>query len=155
MVDGSVEEEVPRRALNDIPVHRVHLLVIELMPACRAGSAAEGSVVAALHRSEMVHHAVQVVLIRDAIFRKMANQNQTNEMVTTETKYQTDFYSAEKIPIFNQILTRAFSKDRQNTKKIPRNLGQKYQIPIWFWYIGVPKSNASLSISSESHFKEK
>ena len=35
---------------------------------------------------------------RDAIFRKKTNRNQTdtNEMTTTETKYQTDFYSAEK-----------------------------------------------------------
>ena len=38
------------------------------------------------------------VCIRDAIFRKMTNQNQTdtNAMATTETKYQTDFYSAQK-----------------------------------------------------------
>ena len=35
---------------------------------------------------------------RGAIFRKMTNRNQTNtnEMATTETKYQTDFYFAEK-----------------------------------------------------------
>ena len=35
----------------------------------------------------------------------MVNQNQTdtNEMSGTETKYQTHFYSAEKIPIFNQV----------------------------------------------------
>ena len=39
-----------------------------------------------------------MVPFRDAIFRKMTNRNQTdtNEMATTETKYQTDFYSAEK-----------------------------------------------------------
>ena len=38
------------------------------------------------------------LLTRDATFRKMTNRNQTdtNEMATTETKYQTDFYSAEK-----------------------------------------------------------
>ena len=42
--------------------------------------------------------AAAEVPIRDAIFRKMTNRNQTdtNEMTTTETKYQTDFYSAEK-----------------------------------------------------------
>ena len=35
---------------------------------------------------------------RDATFGKMANQNQTdsNEVATMTTKYQTDFYSAEK-----------------------------------------------------------
>ena len=33
------------------------------------------------------------VNIRDAIFRKLTNRNQTNtnEIATTETKYQTDF----------------------------------------------------------------
>ena len=72
---------------------------------------------------------------------KMTNQNQTdtNEIAPTETKYQTDFYSAEKIPIFNQILSRPYSRFRQNSKKIPRNLGQKYQIPILYWYfLGIP-----------------
>ena len=35
---------------------------------------------------------------RDVIFRQMTKRNQinTNEMATTETKYQTDFYPAEK-----------------------------------------------------------
>ena len=45
-------------------------------------------------------HLDQAIAIgtRDATFRKMTNRNQTdtNEMATTETKYQTDFYSAEK-----------------------------------------------------------
>ena len=79
--------------------------------------------------------------VRDVIFRKMTNQNQTdtNEMATTETKYQTDFYSAEKIPILNLILTLSVLKMPINTKKIPRKLGQKYQIPIWFGYfLGIP-----------------
>ena len=37
-------------------------------------------------------------LPRDAIFKKITNQNQTdtNEMATTETKFQTDFYFAQK-----------------------------------------------------------
>ena len=44
-----------------------------------------------------------------------------------------------KIPIFSKILTRASSKYRLNTKKIPKNLGQKCQIPIWYWYfLGIP-----------------
>ena len=40
----------------------------------------------------------RTVMSRDATFRKMTNRNQTdtNEIATTETKYQTDFYSAEK-----------------------------------------------------------
>ena len=38
---------------------------------------------------------------RGAIFRKVSNRNQTdtNEMETTETKYQTDFYSAKNTNI--------------------------------------------------------
>ena len=84
------------------------------------------------HATDLLVGSFPLPLIRDAIFRKMTNQNQTdtNEMATTETKYQTDFYSAEKIPIFIQVFTRAFTKCRQNAKIIPRNLGQKYQIPI-------------------------
>ena len=64
-------------------------------------------------------------IIRDAIFRKMINRNQTdtNEMATTETKYQADFYSAEKNtnikPNFNKAVLKI-------TDKIPR----KYQ-EIW------------------------
>ena len=40
----------------------------------------------------------EIVGIRDATFRKMTNRNQTdtNEMATTKTEYQTDFYSSEK-----------------------------------------------------------
>ena len=36
---------------------------------------------------------------------KMTNQNQTdtNEMATAETKYQTDFYSAEKYQYFTKF----------------------------------------------------
>ena len=42
---------------------------------------------------------------RDVIFRKITNQNRTdtNEIATRETKYQTNFYSSKKIPMFNQI----------------------------------------------------
>ena len=41
------------------------------------------------------------VLARDAIFRKMANRNETdtNEMATIKTKYQTNFYSAKNTNI--------------------------------------------------------
>ena len=65
-----------------------------------------------------------MVFGRGAIFRKFSNRNQTdtNEMATTETKYQTDFYSAKNtniLPNFNKGLP-------QNTDKIPR----KYQ-EIW------------------------
>ena len=43
------------------------------------------------------YHCIPYHHTRDVIFRKIANQNQTDadEMATTETKYQTDFYSAE------------------------------------------------------------
>ena len=54
-----------------------------------------------------------------------------------------------KITIFNQILTRAFSKYPYNTKKIPRNLGYTYQIPIWYWYfLGIPNFWFPIDITS-------
>ena len=45
-----------------------------------------------------VQEQMTIIETRDATFGKMTNQNQTdtNEMATTETKYQTDFYSFEK-----------------------------------------------------------
>ena len=88
---------------------------------------------------------------RDATFRKMANRNQTdtNEIATTEIKYQTDFHFAEKIAIFNQILRRPYSRFRQDTKKRSRTLGQKYQIPIWYWYfLGIPIFLLPIGITS-------
>ena len=45
------------------------------------------------------------------------------------------FILPKKIPILNQILTFSVLKMPINTKKILRNLGQKYQILIWFWYL--------------------
>ena len=46
----------------------------------------------------LVSRLVSRIGTRYATFRKMTNQNRTdtNEMATTKTKYQTDFYSAEK-----------------------------------------------------------
>ena len=48
----------------------------------------------------------------------MTNRNQTdnNEMATIKTKYQTDFYSAEKY----QYLTKLYEDRAQDTDKIPR-----------------------------------
>ena len=56
-----------------------------------------GSAVGA-EASPAVRLQLRPVAARDATFRKMRNQNQTdtNETATTETKYQTDFYSVEK-----------------------------------------------------------
>ena len=92
--------------------------------------------------------------IRDAIFRKITNRNQTNanEIATTETKYQTDCYSSEKMPIFNQILYRSYSRHRSNTKKIPKKLGQDYQIPIWYCYfLGIPNFWFPIDITIMDH----
>ena len=44
------------------------------------------------------------------------NQTNTNEMATTETKYQTDFYSTEKY----QYLKKNNKSVLKNTDKIPR-----------------------------------
>ena len=54
-----------------------------------------------------------------------------------------------KIPIINQILRRPYSRYRWNTKTIPRNVGQKYQIPIWYWYfLGIPNFWLPIDITS-------
>ena len=59
-----------------------------------------------------------------------------------------------KIPILNQILTRPYWRYRSNTKKIPRNLGHKYQIPIWYWYfLGIPNSWLPIDITSLDGWK--
>ena len=59
------------------------------------------------------------VAARDVIFRKITNRNQTdtNEMTNTETKFQTNFYSAQKY----QYLTKFYQDHSQNSDKIPRN----------------------------------
>ena len=64
---------------------------------------------------------METVCVRDAIFRKITNRNQndTNEIATTETKYQNDFYSCEKY----QYLTKFYEDRAQDTDKIQR----KYQ----------------------------
>ena len=46
-------------------------------------------------------------------------------------------FICRKIPILNQVFRWPYSRCRQNTKKVPRNLEEKYQIPLWYWY-GVP-----------------
>ena len=64
-------------------------------------SGSEGRYLLYPHR--LIQGAFRVLsLTRDAAFRKMPNRNQTdtNEMATTETKYQTDFYSSEKYKQF-------------------------------------------------------
>ena len=63
------------------------------------------------------------VSLRDAIFRKKTDRNQTdtNEMATTESKYQTNFYSAEKyqyLTKIKQIVPKISTKYRENTKKL-------------------------------------
>ena len=97
----------------------------EMTPAADADAIPSAAAVddddASLHGSVRRTMAAEVVTLtrmvartRDAIFRKITNRNQTNtnEIATTETKYQTDFYTSEKIPIFNQILYRSYSKYR-------------------------------------------
>ena len=71
------------------------------------------------------------VTVRDVIFMKM-----TTETKPILKKWQPQIpnvkpiFILQKIQIFNQVL-----EDRShNADKIPRNLGQKYQIPIWYWY---------------------
>ena len=91
---------------------------------------------------------------RDVIFRRMANRNQsdTNEMgmATTETKFQTDFYPAEKY----QYVTK-FLEDRiQLTDKIPRKYQEiwdrnaKYRFGRYWYFLGMPNFSLPIDITS-------
>ena len=62
---------------------------------------------------------ILVVVTRDATFRKMTNQTQTdtNEMATTETKYQTDFIlkkNANIKPTINKVVLKIPIKYQEN-----------------------------------------
>ena len=80
------------------------------------------------------------VISRDAIFRKMTNQNQidTNEMATTETKYQTNFYSAEKntniYPNFNKSVHKKPTKYQENTKKFGTEIPNTDLVLVFSWF---------------------
>ena len=69
----------------------------------------------------------------------MANQNQTdtNEMATTETKYQTNFYSAEKyqyLTKFNKIVLNMPMKYQGNTKKFWTEIPNADLVFVFSWY---------------------
>ena len=77
---------------------------------------------------------------RDVIFRKMANRNQTNtnEMTTTETKCQTNFYSVEKHTNiwsnFNKIVLKMPIKYQENTKKFGTEIPNTDLVLVFSWY---------------------
>ena len=77
---------------------------------------------------------------RGAIFRKITSQNQTdtNEMATTETKYQTDFYSAQKyqyLTNFKKIVFKIPIKYQEDTKKFrDRNTKYRFGFGIFLAY---------------------
>ena len=49
-------------------------------------------------------------------------------------------------PTFNKVVLKFPNK---NTKKVPRNLRHKYQIPIWYWYfLGIPNSWFPIDITN-------
>ena len=91
---------------------------------------------------------LKIIRSRDAIFRKITNQNQTdtNEMATTETKYQTDFYSAPKyqyLTKFKKIVLKIPIKYQENTKKFGTEITEYrfgfgiflvYQILVTDWH---------------------
>ena len=69
----------------------------------------------------------------------MTNQNQTdaNEIATTETKYQTDFYSAEKYnikPTFNKVVLKIPIKYQENTKKFETLIPNTDLVLVFSWY---------------------
>ena len=81
-----------------------------------------------------------MIPIRDVIFRKMTNRNQTdtNEMATTETKYQTNFYFSKKqnniLPNFNMIVLKIPIKYQENTKKFGTEIPNTELVLVFSWY---------------------
>ena len=79
------------------------------------------------------------ICTRGAIFRKFSNRNQTdtNEMATTETKYQTDFYSAKNtniLPNFNKGFLKIPIKYQENTKKFGTEIPNTDLVLVFSWY---------------------
>ena len=70
----------------------------------------------------------------------MTNQNQTdtNEIATTETKYQTDFYAAKKknnnLPSFKKAVHKIPIKYQENTKKIGTEIPNTDLVLVFSWY---------------------
>ena len=84
-----------------------------------------------------VMHAVST---RGAIFRNISNRNQTdtNEMANTETKYQTDFYSAKNTniqPNFNKGFLKIPIKYQQDAKKFGTEIPNTDLVLVFSWYI--------------------
>ena len=77
--------------------------------------------------------------ISGAICRKISNRNQTdtNEMATTETKYQTDFYSAKNTniePNFKKSFLIIPIKYQENTKKFGTEIPNTDLVSVFSWY---------------------
>ena len=69
----------------------------------------------------------------------MTNQNQTdtNEMATTETKHQTDFYPAEKYQIKPNLTLNVLKmpiKYQENTKKFGIEKPNTDLVLVFSWY---------------------
>ena len=94
-----------------------------------------------------------ISLCRDVCMRlrrDVTNRNQTDLPMKSQPQIPNTkpVFIRLKMQIFNQILRRLCSIYRQNTKKIPRHLGQKYQIPTWYLYfLGVPNFWLPIDIS--------
>ena len=78
-------------------------------------------------------------MTRGVIFRKISNRNQTdtNEMATTETKYQTDFYSVKNtniLPNFNKGFLKIPIKYQENTKKFGTGIPNTDLVLVFSWY---------------------
>ena len=70
-------------------------------------------------------------------------------MVTTETKYQTNFILPKNTnikPNFNTNVLKIPITYQENTNKF----GHKYQIPIWYrYFLGIPNFWLPIDITSE------
>ena len=88
-----------------------------------------------------------MISTRDAIFRKMTNRNQTdtNEMTTTETKYETDFYSVEKYIYLTKLFRRSYSRYRKKYQELwVRNTKNRFGIVVFL--VDIPNFSLPIDI---------
>ena len=76
---------------------------------------------------------------RDVIFRKKTNRNQTdtNQMTTTETKYQTNFILPKNTniqPKFYKIILKIPIKYQENTQKFGTEIPNSDLVLVFSWY---------------------
>ena len=97
---------------------------------------AKGTMLNSQHLSARTHTSPGSVHARGAIFRKISNRDQTdtNEMATTETKYQTDFYSAKNTNILPKDFLKIPIKYQENTNKFGTEILNTDLVLVFSWH---------------------